>query len=320
MARFSASAWYRDLQGNKPPHFRRWHESDSPAFGLGRSIEEDGMRFSYEHEFVDWNRKQNRLVADFTNGASFECDAICFCLGGASHEPDETPLRWPAIFERRGIKLTPFEASNVGFEIDWPARFLAEAEGKPLKGVSLRTRLGEKLGELVITRYGIEGSLIYAIGVEGEASLDLKPELSHDALLAKLSYSRENLSPIRRVSHQLKLGPAARALIFHLASPAEKADLAALARRLKSFPILLKQRRPLAEAISSSGGVQLDQLNAALMFKEHPGIFAAGEMLDWDAPTGGFLIQGCVAEGNVAGHGIVAYVAETASISPSNKA
>ena len=153
------------------------------------------------------------------------------------------------------------------------------------------------MGELVITQYGIEGTPVYFCGIKGLAFLDLKPDLTEEQILIKLNQTKENLSPMRRVKHLLGLSEAAEALLFHHATNEIKADLLKLISLIKKFPITLIQPRPLLEAISSKGGLDLNEVSSTLELKKYSGIFCGGEMLDWDAPTGGFLIQACVSQG-----------------------
>lgn len=234
-----------------------------------------------------------------------EFSMACFCLGGGSWERAEKPLRWPSLFMSKGLKFKEFVSANCGFRVDWTAAFLKEAEGLPLKGIVFHSKRGSRAGELVITQYGIEGTPIYAVGEIGETWLDLKPSLSDKELLKKLNSSQENLSPMRRVKKHLNLSPAALALIYHFSTREELSNLNALAKKVKKFPLVLKERQPLEEAISSSGGLSWDEVGEFLMLKKFPGVFVAGEMLDWDAPTGGFLIQGCVSQGYYAAQGVL---------------
>lgn len=234
--------------------------------------------------------------SEFTN---FSADQAIFALGGASWENEEPA--WAGRFKAKGIEIVPFTASNVGYEVDWHPKFLAEAEGKPLKKVVLKTKRGKKLGELVVTQYGLEGTPIYFCGEVGEAMLDLKPDLSVAEIIARLSKVKENLSPMRRVKHYLTLGEASESLIFHTAPEAVKSDLKQLAEFIKNVPLTLKRPRPLSEAISSRGGVALRELSLELRLKKFERIYAIGEMLAWDAPTGGFLIQAAVSQGAAVG-------------------
>lgn len=233
-------------------------------------------------------------------------DAVCFCLGGGSWE--DSLVRWPEVFKTRGVGFHEFEPSNVGYRVDWPKEFLQEAEGKPIKNAALSSTRGTRRGEVMITRYGIEGTPVYFVGETGRLSLDLFPDQSAEQILNRLKRVKENLSPVRRVKKLLNLGEAALALIFHCAPREARIDVERLVRWMKGMPLNTVGPQPLQEAISSSGGIALDELDSDLMLKKFPAFFCAGEMLDWDVPTGGFLIQGCVVQGYRAGRGILKHL------------
>ena len=263
------------------------------------SLKKDGVEMVFQQECTDYEvQESGQITLKFSNTETWLGSAVCFALGGGSYEPSEDPLRWPELFRRKGLRFIPFESSNVGFQVDWPEKLLQEVEGQPLKNIILSSSKANRSGDAVITRYGIEGTPVYFAGILGTVRIDLKPDLSVKQILEKLEGVRENLSPIRRAKKTLKLCPAALALLFHMAP--EKLDLTQFAALIKNFPLTLKARQPLTEAISSSGGLDFQDLG--------PGVFAAGEMLNWDAPTGGFWIQGCVSQGYAAGQGIVKYL------------
>ncbi len=224
-------------------------------------------------------------------------DALVFALGGGSYEPAES-LAWPAMFTSKGLVFKPFEPSNTGFEVAWPAAFLQEAEGQPIKNIRLISARGERKGDLVITQYGLEGTPIYFAGMSGLVHLDLKPDLTEEQIVQRLQKTRENLSPMRRAQKFLQLSPGSKALLFHKAPAAAIRDVPGLAHVIKNFPLELERPRPLSESISASGGLAWENFDENLMLKSLPGVYCAGEMLDWDAPTGGFLIQACVAQGH----------------------
>lgn len=272
------------------------------------ALTRQGVEFRFNLECVDYEATPNEVQLRFSDQTREAFTAVCFCLGGGSWEKD---VSWPLIFTSKNVEFTEFRSSNCGFQLEWPAPFLEEAEGLPLKDVVLTTSRGNRQGELVVTRYGLEGTPIYSVGESGQAWLDLKPGLSLEALQKKLESPRdlrENLSPVRRVKKLLNLCPASLALIYHLTPREILGDLKQLTARIKHFPILLGERQPLSEAISSSGGICWSEFDSTLMFKKFPGVFAAGEMLAWDAPTGGFLIQACVSQGAVAAQGILRYL------------
>lgn len=293
---------------------RRYFVKEMKASGLLRAwlkrLAEQGATIEYSAEATGFERKGSRLVLKVADGRVFEADAICFALGGASWEPAETPLRWPRLFTDMGIGFEPFTASNVGYELSWPEAFIKAFEGQPLKNIAFTTSLGTKRGDLMVTGYGLEGTPVYFLGTPGIAHLDLKPDLSLEQIQAKLESVKENRHPVKRAKKTLNLPPASQGLLAHVASPENTGSIEALAQTIKRFPLMLERPRPLQEAISSKGGLKWDELDSKLMLKKHPGVFAAGEMIDWDAPTGGFLIQGCVSQGFYAAQGILTYLAE----------
>jgi uncharacterized flavoprotein (TIGR03862 family) len=326
---FGPAEWRAFIEGELGiPTFkgtsRRWFVASDgmKASGLLKAwiarLEAMGVRFELGRECVGFRSvgkgKGAQLVElEFADGARERFAAAGFCLGGGSWEPQEQPLRWPRIFRERGIAFREFAPSNVGFQVAWPEALLAEAEGKPIKNVVLRSSRGERSGDLVITRYGIEGTPVYFAGEKGVVYLDLKPDLTEEQVLRKLEFVKENLSPLRRAKKVLKLGEGALALLYHVPESGGSepgAGLRGFARRIKRFELELREPQPLAEAISSSGGVSWDELDRSLMLKRFPGVFAAGEMIDWDAPTGGFLIQGCVSQGAWVGREMVGYCAK----------
>ncbi|NBX68275.1 MAG: TIGR03862 family flavoprotein [Proteobacteria bacterium] len=274
-----------------------------------KRLEQQHVTWHFNHQVQNFHLlKSSQIELEFENKPQQIFDAVVFCLGGASWEPPHEKIVWPQIFKDRKIGFEPFTASNVGFEVDWKPEFLKEAEGLPLKNILLRTSKGLLQGDLVITHYGLEGTPIYAIGTQGKAHIDLKPDLSHEQIREKLSGLKENLSPIRRIKKQLKLTDSALALLFHETPPQDLKDISKMTKRLKNFPIILKKKGNLERAISSAGGLKLHELSSELMIHKCPGVFAAGEMLDWDTTTGGFLIQACVSQGYIAGKGVLKYL------------
>jgi predicted flavoprotein YhiN len=260
-----------------------------------RALERKGVSFSFGRACVGFDPGP-RLR--FDDGSTEAFSSVALCLGGASWQRE--PCTIPAMFEENGLQFAPFRPSNAGLTVDWPEKFIAEAEGAPIKNVVIHSPRGERAGDLVVTAYGLEGTPVYAVGEVGPIEIDLKPDLTLDQVRDRLARPRENLSFQRRVKRTLNLGRGALALLFHL-HPPEVADPAAL---IKRFPLTLRARQPLSEAISSAGGLAWEELDERLMLRKFPGIFAAGEMIDWDAPTGGFLIQACVSSGWVAGQAL----------------
>lgn len=272
-------------------------------------LKKNGVDFILDSECIDFQTSHDGVLLRFANGKETTFDAALFALGGGSYEPDEKPLRWPAFFKHRGVTFREFTPSNAGVRLDWTPTLLKEAEGKPLKNVILKTALGEKKGDLIITAYGLEGTPVYHVGTEGPATLDLKPDLDLKSIVNKLSVSKENLSPLRRAKKHLNLCEASLALLYHYGTKPGSNDINAFAATIKNFPLRILAKQPLDEAISSAGGIVFDEVSEDYQLKKHTGIFVAGEMLDWDAPTGGFLIQACVSQGVAAAQGILNYLA-----------
>lgn len=240
---------------------------------------------------------------------AMEFSAAGLFLGGGSWEEQE--VQWPKIFKEKNINFLDFKSCNAGFCLDWKAAFLKEAQQLPLKNIKLKTALGEKIGDLLVTAYGLEGTPIYFYGTPGEAELDLYPVKSEAALLDLLQKKAmvKKMAPLRLVQKYLSLCPAAKSLLFHETSENEKKTLPSLVKKIKHFKIVLKSARPLPEAISSQGGIAWEEVDEYLMLRKMPHVFVGGEMLNWHAPTGGFLIQTCVTQGYIAAQGILRAVA-----------
>ena len=231
--------------------------------------------------------------------------AVVLALGGASWPQTGSDGHWPAFLrDTLGVPAIPWQAANCGWEVAWDPRLLMVAEGLPIKNITLSANGRTVPGEALITRYGLEGGALYQLGRELRAmatarlEFDFKPEVSEEKLLARLPTGQ--VSSWEDAARCWRLGDAARALLeFH--GPGFDPDGRKLAAAVKRFPLELRGPRPVEEAISSAGGVPWTELDDDLMLVRHPGIFLAGEMIDWEAPTGGYLLQGCFATGTRAG-------------------
>lgn len=263
-----------------------------------------GVQFRLRERLADLTRTAHGWRARFASGMEIERAAVVLALGGASWPETGSDGNWPALLAAHGVPIAPWQAANCGWECAWPASFLAEAEGQPLKNLAVSAGGRTVAGELLVTRYGLEGGAIYQLGPELRREpwlvLDLKPGLSEDALLARGGdFERD-----------WKLSPAACALLEHFGDVRCATAAAASAKRLR---IDLRGPRPIAEAISSAGGVPWAELDAHLMLSRMPGVFLAGEMIDWEAPTGGYLLQGCFATGEAAARGVLGWLPAGAS-------
>ena len=266
-----------------------------------------GVRFEMRHRLVSVTPGSTNRIS-FSNGCSVEADAIILALGGASWPQTGSDGQWTGALQNLGISIQPLAAANCGWEHDWNPDFLTLAEGKPLKNVAVRAGDKQFQGELMITRYGIEGGPVYALGKilrempDPWLAIDLKPAHSHEQLVAKMESVRRNFTAEAR--QRWKLGDAAYALLARN----EWKDVHSLAQEAKNCVIPLKGSRPVAESISSAGGVCWSEMDSHLMVKRLPGLFVAGEMIDWEAPTGGYLLQGCFATGSLAARSAVAWL------------
>jgi uncharacterized flavoprotein (TIGR03862 family) len=281
----------------------RVYLKDLKAAGLLRRwvarLREMGVIFQTNHRLVDLNPgRPFQLV--FENGAHAEADAVILAFGGGSWPETGSDGRWFPLFEKLGLSTRPLAPANCGWEHDWPPEVLQAAEGKPLKNIRVTAEEKSASGELILTRYGLEGGPLYALGsalrtMDAPAiSIDLKPAHSVNQLVAKMESVRRNFASEARL--RWKLGDAACALLARK----EWKDAPSLAREAKNVVIPLRGPRPISEAISSAGGVRWEELTEDLMVEKIPGLFVAGEMIDWEAPTGGFLLQACFATGTLA--------------------
>jgi uncharacterized flavoprotein (TIGR03862 family) len=232
-------------------------------------------------------------------------DATILALGGASWAQTGSTGTWTSILERSGVAITPLTSANCGWEVEWPVALLEEAEGLPLKNLTLSAGDSSRRGELVITRYGLEGGPLYHLGPalrsmsSPELVIDFKPDLTIEELTNRLGGVKRNF--VREARRRWKLDPGTGALLKHLPDRGPWRSAEQLAGEVKHCRVHLTQARPVGEAISSAGGICWSELDDQLMLKKLPGIFVAGEMIDWEAPTGGYLLQGCFATGTLVG-------------------
>ena len=232
--------------------------------------------------------------------------AVVLALGGASWPQTGSDGLWPALLRPLGIPVADWQPANCGFELSWDPRLLAAAEGLPLKNIAVTVGGQTVGGELLITRYGLEGGALYQLGRALRAlfppklTVNFKPGVSVERLVARLPERERGAVPWPELIRAWKLSPAAEA-IFRFHGPGDHQPAHILAAWAKCFPLELRGPRPIEEAISSAGGVAWAALNENLMCAAQPGLFVAGEMIDWEGPTGGYLLQGCFATGTRAG-------------------
>jgi uncharacterized flavoprotein (TIGR03862 family) len=245
-----------------------------------------------------------------TSVGTLEAAAVVLALGGASWPETGSDGTWVDLLRKMGVQVKDWIPSNCGWNVDWPESVRGQAEGLPLKNIVVRAGHLQVAGELLITRNGLEGGALYQLGAalrtlrEPRIEIDLKPTFTAEALLAK--FLAAGNGPWQKCAGQAwKLSDAAVALLETLPGPLSPGDLV---RHTKAFSLTLAGPRPIAEAISSAGGVAWSELDPHLMLVRHPGLFCAGEMIDWDAPTGGYLLTGSFTTAHQAAEGVRAHV------------
>lgn len=290
-------------------------------------LRQAGVRFHMRHRWLGWNDDQ-ALMFDTPEGV--ECvqpAATVLACGGGSWAALGSDGAWVPWLKTKGILVAPLLPSNGGFEVSWSDLFVDKYAGQPIKNAAFAIA-GEDVagspewvrGECMTTSYGLEGTAIYALSARlrdallsaGEATLliDLLPDRTQQQVDAAMKQGRGARSMSTHLKSTLGLSGIKAGLLMEVAGPGERANPERLVQLIKALPIRLVACRPIDEAISTAGGVMFDDLTDALMVRSVPGLFCAGEMLDWEAPTGGYLLNASLASGKVAGEGVVSWLAE----------
>ncbi|WP_285409418.1 TIGR03862 family flavoprotein [Pseudomonas sp. FR229a] len=285
-----------------------------------KRLRDSGVVIHTRHRWLGWDANGALRIASPEGEVSVNPDATLLALGGGSWSRLGSDGAWMLPMEQRGVDLAPLQPSNCGFEVQaWSDLMVSKFAGAPLKNIAIGLNDDiPRLGECVITATGIEGSLIYALSAPireainryGAAviHIDLLPGRPVDKLQATLSKPRGSRSMAKHLHSQVGVDGVKAALLRELTDAETFADPALLARTIKALPLTLVKTRPLDEAISSAGGVRFEAMDERLMLKALPGVFCAGEMLDWEAPTGGYLLTGCFASGRAAGFGMLEWL------------
>ena len=288
-------------------------------------LREAGVRFHMRHRWLGWTETGALRFATPAGDLHAEADALVMALGGASWPKLGANGDWVPLLRQRGIDIAPLLPANCGFDVagGWSAHLRSRFAGQPLKTVALHfaDASGQphaRQGELMLSDTGIEGSLVYAlsaalrdaIAARGPVAvnLDLLPDKSPARVLAEVSHPRGSRSLSSHLQSRAGLKGAKMALLYECLAKDTLNDPVRLAQAIKSLPLTLAAPRPIEEAISSAGGVRFEALDERLMLRNLPGVFCAGEMLDWEAPTGGYLLTACLASGRAAGQGALEYL------------
>ena len=298
--------------------------SDMKAAPLLRAwlkrLRESGVQLHTRQRWLGWDEHGALRIAGPQGESLIEADATLLALGGGSWARLGSDGAWVPLLQNRGIAIAPLQPANCGFEVaGWSEHLREKFAGAPLKTVSLALP-GEapRKGEFVLTATGIEGSLVYALSApirntinrDGAATvlLDLLPDRTLTQIASALARPRGSQSMAKHLHRQLKLDGVKAALLRELTDATTFQAPQALAAAIKALPIRLVRPRPLDEAISSAGGVPFEELDEGLMLRRLPGVFCAGEMLDWEAPTGGYLLTACFASGRAAAEGMLRWL------------
>jgi uncharacterized flavoprotein (TIGR03862 family) len=283
-------------------------------------LRESGVQFHMRHRWLGWQDGALRFATE--DGEQLvRADAVILALGGASWARLGSDGAWLPLLAARGVEVAPLVPANCGFDVDWSEHFSNRHAGEPLMTVAVIARDAQgkemrKQGQFVVTQGGIEGSLIYAlsaplrdqIAAEGSTTiwLDLMPDWSGQRVAEEVSRPRGARSMSSHLQSRLGIKGVKAGLLRECLSKEQFGDEAQLAQGIKRLPVRLQRARPIDEAISSAGGVRWSALQGT-MLKSAPGVFVAGEMIDWEAPTGGYLLTACFAGGVAAAHDVLAW-------------
>jgi uncharacterized flavoprotein (TIGR03862 family) len=283
-------------------------------------LEKRGVRFHLNHRWQGWDHEKNLVFRSKFENVITHPDAVILALGGASWPTTGSDGTWATILQQIGVEIAPFKPANCGFEVKWSDFFRDRFQGTPLKSVAIHFQPTsgkpiQQLGEFLITHYGVEGSLIYAFSAairdeileNGKATihLDLAPGWTIEQLETRLSRPRGSRSISSHIEKSVGIHGIKANLLWEYLPKSIFNDHKQLAAAIKALPVPLAAPRPIEEAISTAGGVHFEDLDDHLMLKKIPGVFCAGEMLDWEAPTGGYLLTACFSTGLAAAHGVI---------------
>ncbi|MFM7330070.1 MAG: TIGR03862 family flavoprotein [Brachymonas sp.] len=289
-------------------------------------LRSQGVRFHARHRWLGFAASGALSFSSPSGAMQIQADATVLALGGASWQRLGSDGAWLPWLQARGVHVQPLQSANCGFDAQtpWSDVLREKFAGQPIKPVALHFTDAQgqsfvRQGEFVLTQTGVEGSLIYAasrqirqtLASQGSAviHLDLLPAFSFDKVLAEVAHPRGSKSLSAHLKSRLNLQGIKTALLYEVLNKSQMSDPTALATAIKALPIRLGAARPIDEAISSAGGVAFEALDEHLMLRTLPGMFCAGEMIDWEAPTGGYLLTACWASGRAAGLGVVRHLA-----------
>lgn len=270
---------------------------------IQQKLEQNKVKINTQMQWNGWTENNDLL---FNDTEVIKADLVVFALGGASWSVTGSKGTWLPYFTEKGISTLPFQASNCAFQVAWQSAFIDKYNGFPLKNISLASGTHRFNGELVVTKFGLEGNAIYALSraIQNELKanssstvfLDLKPMFELEQIIEKLKQVKS-----KNTSEALKIGlnfnPMQIQLIKQSISKEDYVEIDKLAERLKRLPLKILASAPIDEAISTTGGIAIEEVDESFQLKALPNHYIIGEMLDWDAPTGGYLLQACMSMG-----------------------
>ncbi len=269
-------------------------------------LKSKNVKVKTQHQWLGWDENNNLVMLHNELKFPLKADVIVFALGGASWSKTGSDGSWSKYFEKKNITIKPFQASNCAFKINWEPKFIEFAEGHSLKNISIQCEDQEKRGEVVITKFGIEGGAVYALSAQirnqlnknllAEITIDLKPIFSLEEIKVRLT-DKGNKSISDLLKDKLNFSDLHIALLKAILKKDEFTNINLLTKKIKQLPIAISAMAPIDEAISTVGGISLKELNTNFELKKMSHHFVIGEMADWDAPTGGYLLQACFSMG-----------------------
>ncbi len=288
-----------------------------------RRLDSMGVQFALRHRWIGWDDDSHLSFRTPDGKRAVDARATVLALGGASWPRMGSDGGWVQTLAAKGVTISPLRSANCGFTVAWSDIFRDKFEGHPLKGVALSFGAHSVRGETMITKTGIEGGPIYALSADLREAIAesrqailhiaLRPDIEFSDLMTRLSLPKGKQSVSNWIRKALHLSPVAVGLLHEAAfAPGVKLSSLArisIARLINDVPIKLNGTAPITRAISTAGGISFDELDADFMIRRLPGVFAAGEMLDWEAPTGGYLLQASFATGATAGRGVLKWLA-----------
>lgn len=289
-----------------------------------RRLRANGVRVHVRHRWTGWTEAGDLRFETAGGTVTVHADATILALGGASWPKYGSDAAWVPVLKGRGISIAPLRPANCGFDVAWSDHVREQFAGCPVKSVAVIAKNSQggdmkQQGEFVITETGVEGGAIYSLSASireeiaqtGGATiwLDLTPEWDESRLIRELSRFRGKRTIASHLQRRVHIDGVKSALLREVLTKEHFTDPVRLAAAIKRLPLRLVAPRPIEEAISTAGGVRFDDLDPHLMLRNLPGVFCAGEMLDWEAPTGGYLLTACFATGRVAGAGAASWIA-----------